>query len=301
MKADFQLAHLAVRQAGYASFEQLDALGFSRGAIERRVDNGSLMVVRKGLYRVDGITGNHQAVLRAATAILPNATISHESAAELHGFPLVPRGKAVVTVHARTTHDFPGVTIHRSLDLREEHRMERDSMWWTTPPRTLMDLAATLHPKRLARTFDESIAEGLVTIEGVQGVFEQVARRGRTGTGPMRVLLEERSDLGEVVSATTIERVGFQVFDRGGLPRPDWQYPAPWNRNKRIDFAWPLVRVGCECDSRRWHTRMNDFQTDRDRDNLALIHKWRIFRFTWDDFTKRPQYVIGQLRHAIAA
>jgi hypothetical protein len=42
-----------------------------------------------------------------------------------------------------------------------------------------------------------------------------------------------------------------------------------------------------------------DFQNDRNRDNLALIHNWRIFRFTWQDFTTRPEFVVAQLRAAI--
>ena len=58
--------------------------------------------------------------------------------------------------------------------------------------------------------------------------------------------------------------------------------------------------VGCECDSRRWHTRVADSQRDRERDNLLLIHGWKIFRFTWDDFTTRPHLVIAQLRVVLA-
>lgn len=114
----------------------------------------------------------------------------------------------------------------------------------------------------------------------------------------MRELINERIG-DEMVKATRMEKVGMALFERGGIPRPEWQYPAPWDPMKRIDFAWPWCCVGCEADSRRWHSRVNDFQTDRDRDNLALTHNWRIFRFTWDDFTKRPEFVLNQLRSAI--
>lgn len=114
----------------------------------------------------------------------------------------------------------------------------------------------------------------------------------------MRKLLEERVG-DDMVTASRLEKVGFGVFERGGLPRPRWQYPAPWDPDKRIDFAWPHICVGCECDSRRWHTRVADFQNDRQRDNLSLQHNWRIFRFTWEDFTKRPELVIAQLHDAI--
>jgi hypothetical protein len=150
----------------------------------------------------------------------------------------------------------------------------------------------------MASALDESLARRLVSIDEVVDVFDQVARRGRTGTAMMRNLLAERVG-SEVVNASRLEKVGFAAFERGGLPRPVFQYPAPWDSTRFIDFAWPHFLVGCECDSRRWHTRVSDFQNDRDRDNLALLYNWRIFRFTWQDFTLRPHVVVDRLRTAI--
>ena len=202
---------------------------------------------------------------------------------------------AVVTVHAQTTHTFPDVAIHRSIDLFEDHRDVVEAMPVTTPARTLIDLAAVMRLGTMARTLDESLASRLVTIDEVAKVFGDVSRKGRVGCGNMRKLLDER--IGRpTVSATRIEQIGADLFERGGLPRPEFQYPAPWNPNERLDFAWPHCRVGCECDSRRWHTRNEDFQRDRERDNLGLLAGWRIFRFTWDDFVHRPERVLGQLR-----
>jgi len=300
MKAEYHLAALAAKQAGYVSRQQLDQHGMTEAAIRWRVDQGTLLVVRKGLYRVKGMTGDYRALIRGAMAILPDPTVSHESAAEVYSIPHVPRKRAVVTVHGRTTHSFPGVQVRRSLDLIDEHRQLVDYLWTTTPARTLNDVAAVLHPQALRLAADDSLARGIVSIDEIQRVFDRVARRGRTGSGEMRKFLDERVG-SDMVRASRLERIGMDVFDRGGLPRPIWQYPAPWNNEKRIDFAWPHVCVGCECDSRRWHTRVSDFQRDRERDNLSLIHGWRVFRFTWDDFTIRPHLVIAQLRVALGA
>ena len=298
MNCDYEAAALASNQAGYLGHKQANGLGLSDAAIQRRVRNGTLESVRKGLYRVPGITGDYTGLLRAAMAYLPDPTVSHESAAEIHGIPYVPRGKAAVTVHASTSHDFPGVNVHRSLDLIDSHRLQINSLWTTNPARTLNDLAAVVHPDALALALDDSLTSKLVRIDEVEKVFQEVARRGRNGCGAMRKLLKER--LGdEMITASRLERLGFQVFERGGLPRPQWQYPAPWNADRRIDFAWPHVCVGCECDGRRWHTRVADFQKDRSRDNMSLSYNWRIFRYTWEDFTKRPDMVVAQLRDAI--
>jgi hypothetical protein len=299
MRIDYELGALAAQQAGYLGRNQVLAQGVSEAAIRWRLDSGTWVLVRNGLYKVVGVDGDYQGRLRGAMATLPDPTISHESAAEIHGIPYVARGKATVTVHASTTHGFPDVTVHRSIDLLPHHRLKIAGQSVTTPERTLIDVAAKIRLGALGLALDESLASGLVSITEVQKLFEEVARRGRTGSGPMRKLLNER--LGsDVVPASRLERLGMSVFERGGLPPPQWQYPAPWDPAKRIDFAWPHVCVGCECDSRRWHSRVSDFQRDRERDNLSLAHNWKIFRFTWEDFTKRPDVVISQLAGAIA-
>lgn len=300
MRIDYELGQLAASQAGYLGHDQVIERGMTPNAIRWRLERHIWIPISKGLYRVDGMTGDYRGLLRGAAAVLPEATVSHESAAELHEIPYVSRAKAVVTVHAGTTHDFPDVTIHRSIDLLPHHQMEVDGLSTTTPARTLNDLPAVLRPKQMAMVLDESLAAKIASIAEVDSVFHEVARRGRTGSALMRSLLRERigSDL---IAATRIERVGMRVFEDGGLPRPVFQYPAPWDPIRRIDFAWPHFCVGCECDSRRWHTRLNDFQSDRHRDNLALTYNWRIYRFTWDDFRQRPHMVVARLKAALAA
>ena len=116
MSSDLQLGALARQQASYLGRPQIADLGLTPSAIKWRISEGKLVLVRRGLYRVPGIGGTTRDLVRAAVAILPNATASHQTAAEFHGLTYVKRGLAVVTVHARTTHGFPGVTVHRSLD-----------------------------------------------------------------------------------------------------------------------------------------------------------------------------------------
>jgi len=300
MKIDYELGELAATQAGFLGHGQVLSRGLTDDGISWRLEKKIWLPAGRGLYRVNGITGDYRGLLRGAMAILPDPTVSHQSAAEAHDMKFVRRGLAVVTVHAGTTHEFPGVKIHRSIDLFADHRSLVSGLNTTTPARTINDLAAVLRPEQMARVLDEALAERPGLIDEVQTVFGEVARRGRNGSGPMRSLLDERVG-SSLISATKLERVGMNVFDVGGLPRPVFQYPAPWDPSRRIDFAWPFCRVGCECDSRRWHTRVNDFQNDRARDNLALNHNWRIYRFTWEDFRLRPEMVVAQLAEALAA
>ena len=290
---------LAGSQAGYLSSQQAADHGLTPAAIRWRVEQGLWTPVRNGLYQVTGVSGDWRGLLRGAIAILPDAVISHESAAEIHGIPFVPPGRAVVTVHARTTHCYPGVTVHRSLDVLPDHIAMVDGLKVTSIARTLIDLPAVWRKGRVARAMDEMLASGRVRIEELVSVFDETARPGRTGSRVSRELLSERIG-DELVSASRLERVGMDLFEQGGLPRPEWQYPAPWDPDERIDFAWPRWFAGVEGDGRRWHTRVSDFERDRRRDRLSLLHRWTILRFTWFDFTKRPEEVLAQVRQLLA-
>jgi len=298
MQRDLELGALAARQAGFISGLQATEYGLTPAAIRWRVEEKRWTRVRNGLYQVNGVNGDARGLLRGAVAILPDAAISHESAAELHAIPLVPRGNAAVTVHARTTHGYPGVTVHRSLDLATHQIVTVDDLRTTNISRTLIDLAAVCKKGLVARAMDEMLASGRVRIEELVSVFEETARPGRTGSKAIRELLRERVG-DELVSASKLEQVGMDLFDRGGIPRPVWQFPAPWNPDERIDFAWPRHLAGVEGDGRRWHTRVADFERDRRRDRLSLLHRWTILRFTWFDFTKRPDEVLAQVRQLL--
>ena len=221
-----------------------------------------------------------------------------KSAAQLHNIPPIPKGKAVVTVHARTTHSYPGVTVHRSLDLAPDHMVMVADLRTTNIARTLIDLAAVCEKGMVAHAMDEMLSSGRVRIGELVSVFEETARPGRTGSKTIRELLDERVG-DELVSASRLEQVGMDLFERGGIPRPVWQFPAPWNPDERIDFAWPTCFAGVEGDGRRWHTKVADFERDRRRDRLSLLHRWTILRFTWFDFTKRPDEVLAQVRQLL--
>lgn len=190
------------------------------------------------------------------------------------------------------------MVVHRSLDLVPAHTTLIAGLETTTVARTIVDLAAVYSLARMARVLGEVLASGATRIDEVNRVFKDVSRQGRKGCGSVRVLLEERI-ANELVSASKLERIGMQLFERGGIPRPIWQYPAPWNDQERIDFAWPEWWCGVESDSRRWHTGVADFERDCRRDRLSLLSQWMILRFTWRDFVDIPDNVLGQVRAMI--
>lgn len=296
MNPDRAAAALSVRQGGFLRRDQALALGLSRGQIARRLADGKWRLLGTGGYRLIDMVAPLDHV-RASIAALPDAVVSHHAAAELHQLPRVPIGVASVSVHASTTHIFPGVQVHRTIDMDRSHITDMAGLPTTTIPRTLVDLAAVLRRGHLSIVVEEAVAEGRTTIDEVRIVLDQVSRRGKPGVRALRGVLDIRSPGPE--RGTALERLGARILIDGGLPEPEYEFPLPWAINRRFDAAFPNRRLGIEWDSRRWHSQADAMARDRARDREAILHGWRVLRFTWEDLTRNSDEVVSTVRRAL--
>jgi hypothetical protein len=235
--------------------------------------------------------------LRAAVASLPNAVVSHEAAAELHGLRYVERGLATVMVHSQTTHEFPGVTVRRSHDLAPDHLMVRNGLPVTTAPRTIVDLASVVSRKNLAAILDDAVAAKLAAVRSVAQVAMVVGRSGKPGTRNLRTVLDERLESGLI--GTPLENKGNALLLTIEEATPTFEYAIPWRPEHRFDAAYPAHQLAIEWDSIRWHLQESVFGSDRARDREAILHGWRVLRFTWFDVSERPDDVVLTVRRAL--
>jgi hypothetical protein len=120
MDTERQINQLAAAQGGIVRTEQALECGMSARQVQYRVQTGTWARLFRGVFRIFDMADTRDR-LRAAVAALPTATVSHQSAAEIHAIPSVRRGLAVVTVHTQTTHAFPAVKVHRNHDLDPSH------------------------------------------------------------------------------------------------------------------------------------------------------------------------------------
>ena len=66
------------------------------------------------------------------------------------------------------------------------------------------------------------------------------------------------------------------------------------------DLLFPRQRLVVEFDGYAEHSKRQQFQSDHDRQNkLALTLHW-VLRFTWEDITQRPEYVVSTVRAMLA-
>jgi hypothetical protein len=294
MTPDTSALALAARQGGVLTLAQAVECGLSARSVQYRTQRGEWQRVYRSVYRLIEMS-NADDLVRAAVAVLPGAVVSHESAAEIHEIPFVARELAVVSVHTRTTHVFPGVTVHRNHDLAGSHIREISDMPVTTLPRTVFDLSSILSEKHVRSIVDRLIAERRIALQELALVHEEVARRGKPGATALRRILGERAD-GVEAKATRLELDGLQLIRKGGLPEPVLEYPFPWNTARRFDAAYPRAELAIEWDSRLWHGLIDSFERDRQRDREAMLHGWKVLRFTWRDITERPVEVVETIR-----
>jgi len=296
MNPDRAIAEVAARQGGAIRVQQSQEHGLTKGQIDQRVRDGRWEPLGRFGYQIIDMPGAMNLV-RAAVATLPRAVASHDAAAELHSLPKLRRGVASVLVHSRTTHEFPGVTVYRCHDLHHDHVVEIDGIPATSVPRTIVDLSRFLTIRHLSAVLGSAIAEKRVALSDVQDVVDQVGRRGKPGIRKIRWILEDR-EVGPR-NGTPLERIGADVLRKGGLPEPRFEYPIPWSLGRRFDAAYPFSRLAIEWDSRRWHELAEAFSSDRERDRQALLHGWRVVRFTWFDVTRSPDEVVSTVKRLL--
>ena len=130
----------------------LVAAGLGRGAIARRVADGRLRPLHRGVYLVGPIEDDWTDAMAAALACGPGAVVSHHAAAAIWG--LRPWNGPIDVTTTRRLRRRQGIRVHRTRCLDARDITRRHGIPLTTPARTLLDLAAHLDQRSLARAIE---------------------------------------------------------------------------------------------------------------------------------------------------
>lgn len=294
-----QVIAYAKRHGGVITTREILELGMPKSTLNRRVEDGILVRLGRGVLALPGTSTRPDALMRAAGRSL-GAVVSHNSAARLHGMEPVPKSLPTVTVSHRGTYTFPGLSVHQSTDMRPEHVVRIEMMDVTSPERTLVDMAKVLGAAHLERLVDNSLAAGLADVEDLADLYTALTRPGKKGMKALgRVLIDRVGD--EQVAQTVIETRLFSLLRKAGVSLPIRQFHAPWLEpiNGRVDFAYVDAQIVVEADSRRWHLLFDAFDADRRRDIAAQLAGWIVLRFTWRMLVDEPTFVVNTVRDAL--
>ena len=255
--ADSIIFALAARQHGVVSRMELLNAGVSRRQIDRRLADGRLRALHRGVYLVGAVPSEFAYSKAALLACGDEGALGCRSALwiwELRSYPALAR--PWVTVPPGRRIERPGVVVARaplpSRDVRTKHGMRVSS-----PPRAILDFAA--------EASDEYELESLMA----DGHYRRLAREhelrdqiernpGRPGVSLLRQVLDieggpqrTRSD-GERWLLRVLRDQSIQGFEVNAKT-------AGWE----VDFLWREQNFCIELDGWDGHSSRPAFEKDR--------------------------------------
>ena len=281
---DGWIAALAERQHGVVSRRQLLALGIDRDRIARRLAQGRLHRVHRGVYavghRVLSVRGRWMAAVLAAG---PGAVLSHRAAATLHDIAQGGAIEVTVPQKRRRHHGF----VTRTATLATDEITEVDGIPVTTVARTLLDLAAVWPAHRVERAAHEAELRRLTSPTSLAALLDRYPRR--KGTPALRRIVA----LGAQPTRSELESRFLSFLDDEQLPRPSTNAEV---EAFEVDCLWRAERVIVELDGHATHVTRSKFERDRARDRALQIAGWRVIRITWRQLHEEAGDLAADLR-----
>jgi len=280
------LAVLAAKQGGAVARRQLIALGMTKAEIDRRVAEGQLHVLYRGVYAVGhralGVTGRRWA---AVLACGDGAVLSHASAAAAWEIRPSASGLIDVSVNRGGRTRRPGIRLHCRRFLPATDITQIDGLPITTPARTVLDLAADgLRGRKLEAVLDQAERK-LLDFSDIEGVLRRCHRQ--PGTAALRTVLERYAP-GSVDTRSRLEEMCIELCDGHGIPRPSTNVVVA---GRTRDLFWPHAPLVVEADSYKWHRSPSRLSDDRQRDVELTLAGIPYVRFTYEQVVDRPDYV----------
>jgi very-short-patch-repair endonuclease len=293
ISAERGVARLAARQQGMITTAQLDAAGFGRTQITRRVAGSWLVRVHTGVYQLGAFPGPWGPEAAALFACGPDAALSHWTAARIDA--LTDRGRAEihVSIQGRLAGRTRGIRPHRVVALPPCDVVVRHGLRVTTPARTLLDLAAVAPRDVLERLTEEAMVQRLVSTADLQEAIGRAA--GRPGVRKLREAVDFLDE--PWFTRSEAEKRLRAVVRSAGLPPPRTNVKrAGWE----VDAVWDAQRLVVEVDGHKYHSTRARFERDRRKDADLLLAGYRVLRFTWRRLTKESAEVVAIIAAALA-
>ena len=294
------LCFLASDQHGVFTRQQAATLGVSRGMLDRLVQRGTITRLHRGVLSFAGAPPTWRSRLMAATLAGGGSHASHRAAACLHGLDgftgpqpvevTVPRGRNPVGAD---------IVVHRWTGPEANDYTRVDSIATSGIATTLARLGAVVPALQVERALDDALRQGH-SLRWIRETAERLHRPGPAGTGVLLKLLRDPARR-QPVAGSYFERLTARLLSEAGLPAPALQHPVRLEngRSVRIDIAWPQLRWGIECHSRRYHFGAARVAADHDRDHLLATAGWQIAYLTWHQM-QDSDYVVELARNMLA-
>ena len=288
-----EVRRLAAKQRGNITRDQLRALGVTRDAVLRAVEDRRFVEQFRGVFFVG--SGEISPVAYAQAALLaspPGSVLSHGTAGALHRIRETWPARPHVTSPDRNRTAPDGIELHRVRSLPPQHVMTRHGLRVTTPERTLVDLAEVLDEQALAQAVGQAEFRRLLRPGRLERTMTEC--RGRHGLRRLKDVVQP----GPQPTLSEMERRFLALVRAAELPAP------VVNRQLggvRPDFRWPEQRLIVETDGWDGHGGRMARERDTVRDTRLQIEGYRVMRLTWRRLTGKPYAVVAQLAVLLAS
>jgi predicted transcriptional regulator of viral defense system len=281
------------------------AFGLSQEEIQRLLDHGAWVRIRRGAYAAgdtwESMTHEqrHAVTSHAVVRSLGDrAVLGHTSAAIAHGLPVW--GVDLSSVHVvrgargHGSRREAGV-VHHASQLPDGHVTEIGDLQVTTPARTVVDLARTVGFESAVVTMDAALHAGLVTPDDLRELMTwQLDWPGSRAAGRAVAFAD---GLAESVA----ESRGRVRMGEAGLPAPELQVNIYDDRGQLVgrgDMVFRDQQTIGECDGRlkyRAATAGRPLEEvlweEKRREDALRALGWEVVRFTWADLERSPAWI----------
>jgi hypothetical protein len=268
--------------------------------VRAAIASGAVRQVRQGVLCSRPDSSPFECDVVAALLRLPDGTLAAGlTAARLWGFDaLIP-----VSADERLCFLVPGRTNRIRLagcDLRFTGHSGvglPSGIPATSRARTILDVVAEMQ-----------FVDGVALVEAALHADPDLAdelRAERARRVPRRGsrMVEQVLDFAGPYSESVLESRARVLFHTSGLPWPVQQATirSAGHFVARVDFLWPARMLVVEVDGLSKYADSRELQREKERQNKLVALGYRVLRFTWADLTHRPDWVVRQIRSALAA
>jgi predicted transcriptional regulator of viral defense system/very-short-patch-repair endonuclease len=291
---DARLARIAGRQHGVVTHRQLKAVGIGGSALTRRVKNGRLHPLYRGVFAVGHVQRTTETRWIAAVMACGScAVLSHLDAAALWQIYESRASKIHVTTTSRSSRALEGIQRHRARRLHPDDTTTTNGIPVTTVARTIVDLTDLLPSDRILRAIREAEYLGLVDMDTLIAAVQRANGRRRLDALSEAIA---RHRPGQIVKKE-LEHRFLELVHAAALPGPETNVKVKTRRRTyEVDCLWREERVAVELDGRAAHIRAAAFEEDRARDAALSAIGLRPIRFTWHRVTGDGGEVTAELR-----
>lgn len=231
--------------------------------------------------------------MAAILASGPDAVLSHWSAAALWRIRPNSRTRIDVTV-PQVSRSSPRIYRHVS-EVPEDERRAEEGIPVTSPPRTILDLAATEPLDVVVAMLRELEFLELHDRLSLPHLIERYP--GRRGVRKVRLALRRLEEEPPGRRRSKLEERFGPFVRRHHLLHPhfnDWI--ALGDKRFQVDCHWRGFKAIVELDSWQAHGTRSAFRNDRGRDRALSVAGYHVTRLTWNQLDDEPEAIAADLR-----